>query len=189
MSKNMQTTIARSPDGKYRWTYEMSVITNPTIFLTVWKILAVISAFIFLFIFISDISHTDRLPNDLKFFAIYLVGMTAMVWIGCLIYSLIIGGKYCAEFEMDENGITHRQAEWQAKKLQKAMRFSLRYRTMTRTEISSDFSRVRRIKAYPRRNTIKLDEPFAHNQIYVSDEDFEFVRQFIIIHCSNLKEG
>lgn len=101
----------------------------------------------------------------------------------------MIGGKYCAEFEMDENGITHRQAEWQAERLKRAMRFSVRYQTMTRTEISSDFSKVRRVRAYPKRNTIKLDEPFAHNQIFVSDEDFEFVRQFIMTHCTNLKEG
>ena len=25
-------------DGKYRWVYEMNMITNPTIFLTVYKI-------------------------------------------------------------------------------------------------------------------------------------------------------
>ena len=181
-----KTALTRGADGKYRWSYEISVLKNPMIFMTVWKILAVISAGIFVIIFLADLSHPERIPNNLKFCGIYFIGMTVMVWLGCLIYSLMIGGKYCAEFEMDEKGITHRQAEWQAERLKKAMRFSLRYQTMTRTEISSDFSKVRRVRAYPKRNTIRLDEPFAHNQIFVPDEDFEFVRQFIISHCGSL---
>lgn len=189
MTKISQSVLTHDADGKYRWTYEMSVLKNPMIFLIVWKILAVISAGIFAIIFLADIEHADRILKDLKFCGIFFAGMTAMVWLGCLVYSLMIGGKYCAEFEMDESGITHRQAEWQAERLKKAMRFSVRYQTMTRTEISSDFSKVRRVRAYTKLSTIKLDEPFAHNQIFVSDEDFEFVRQFIMTHCTNLKEG
>ena len=99
----------------------------------------------------------------------------------------MIGGKYRVEFEMDENGIIHRQSAEQAEKLKNAMKYSVRYRTMTRTELSSDFSKVRKVKAYPRLNVIKLNEPFAHNQVYASDEDFEFVRQFIVSRCTNLK--
>ena len=187
MTADNKTSISRGADGKYRWTYEMSVLTNPTIFLTIWKIFAIISAGIFAIIFLANIGHADRLLGTLKFCVIFFAGMTAMVWLGCLVYSLMIGGKYRVEFEMDENGIIHRQSAEQAEKLKNAMKYSVRYRTMTRTELSSDFSKVRKVKAYPRLNVIKLNEPFAHNQVYASDEDFEFVRQFIVSRCTNLK--
>lgn len=179
--------LSQGSDGKYRWTYEMNVITNLTIFLLIWKIFFFIFLGIFGFLLLADIKHTDRLPKDLKFTGLFLLGMTAMVWVGILIYAAMIGGKYCVEFEMDENGVLHRQAAWQVKKLNKAMRFSLRYRTMTKTEMYSDFSRVRKIKAYPKLNVIKVNEAFGHNQIYAHDEDFEFIRDYITAHCGNLK--
>lgn len=79
MTKNSQSALTHDTDGKYCWSYEISIFKNPMIFLTVWKILAVISAGIFAIIFLADISHADRILKDLKFCGIFFVGMTAMV--------------------------------------------------------------------------------------------------------------
>ena len=52
----------------------------------------------------------------------------------------------------------------------------------------SEFDKVRKVKSYPRRGLIKVNERFSHNQVYVFSEDFDFVNDYIISHCKNLKE-
>lgn len=93
MTADNKTSISCGADGKYRWTYEISVLKNPTIFLTIWKIFAIISAGIFAIIFLANIGHADRLLGTLKFCVIFFAGMTTMVWLGCLVYSLMILGQ------------------------------------------------------------------------------------------------
>ena len=106
-----------------------------------------------------------------------------------------MGGKYIVDFEMDKNGVLHKQASTQAKKAKKLGFFTAlvgaasgKPSTMgaglaaTRTEMYSDFKKVKNIKAYPRRNLIKLNAPFNKNQVYARDEDFEFVLGFITEH-------
>ena len=51
------------------------------------------------------------------------------------------------------------------------------------TSLSSDFSKVRSIKPKRLWHTIKVNEPFAKNQIYTTKEDFDFVLNFIRQHC------
>lgn len=97
---------------------------------------------------------------------------------------------------MDEKGIGHKQAASAAKKARKmaegtflAGAASGRPGVMgagvlaSRTELSSDFSRVRRIRPFPRLHLIKVDARFSHNQVYVPAEDFPFVLDFIRTHC------
>lgn len=51
------------------------------------------------------------------------------------------------------------------------------------TKTSSDFSRVRRIKAYPRLHSIKVNDGLSKNQVYTHPEDFSFVLDYIQSHC------
>ena len=44
------------------------------------------------------------------------------------------------------------------------------------------------MKPLRRWNTIKVNEPFAKNQIYCDSEDFDFVLNYILEHCPKLKE-
>lgn len=202
--ERISSNITLCSDGKYRWVYEMSLIKNPTIFLTVWKIFLFIFIGIFAFVSVIElIASNDFFPDgllgNLKVFGIIFLGMTVLTWLGCLIYALKMGGKYVVVFEMDEKGVNHKQIDWQA---EKARRLSAATTvagiaagsltaagiglTASRTEMYTEFSAVRRIKAYPRRNVIKLNERLEHNQVYAADEDFEFVKSFIVSHCTNL---
>ena len=193
-------------DGKYRWVYEMSLFKNPTVFVLIWKIFFFIFLGIFAIMMIVDAAEwsdffPDRFLNSLKIMGYFTVGMTAVVGISYLIYAAIMGGKYIVEFEMDDEGVNHRQIASQSRKAKKlgeavavagALSGNL---TMTaaginsqRTEMYSEFSKVRKLKAYPRRGVIKLNAPFNHNQVYASREDFEFVREYIVSRCVNLKK-
>ena len=52
-----------------------------------------------------------------------------------------------------------------------------------RTTMRSNFSNVRKVKAVRRMNTIMVNERFSKNRVYVCDEDFDFVYDFISSRC------
>lgn len=189
-------------DGKYRWTYEMSLFKNPTIFLLIWKIFFFIFLGVFAVVNISDFIKwgPEKALENLPVLGYLLLGMTAVVGLGYLIYAAIMGGKYIVEFEMDEKGIKHKQTPSQAKKAQKLGRITMIAGAASgsigtigagmnaqRTEMYSEFAKVRKVKACPHRHLIKVNEFLEHNQIYAAKEDFEFVKDYIISHCSNIK--
>ena len=177
--KKVSNNIMLYQDGKYRWVYEMSLFKNPTIFWLIWKIFFFI--ILGLTIFVSVLDTFDTILDCFKFFG-YLVGfMTILSGVGYLIYALIMGGKYIVIFEMDEEGVNHKQCPKQAKKAE-ALAMLNRYGMLIRTEMYSEFSKVREIKAYPKTNVIKVNGLLEHNQVYAENEDFDFVLNFIRDH-------
>ena len=202
-NKTQNTRVTLCDDGKYRWTYEMSLFKNPTIFLLIWKIFFFIFLGVFVVVNISDFINwgPEKALENLPILGYLLLGMTAVVGLGYLIYAAIMGGKYIVEFEMDEKGVNHKQIASQAKKAKKIGRATMiagaasgRIGTVgaginaQRTEMYSDFSKVRKVKVYPRRHVIKVKETLEHNQIYAADEDFAFVQQYILSRCPNAKQ-
>lgn len=181
------------PDGKYRWRYDMSLFKNPTIFILVGKIFFFIMLGIFAFVTLIDAldgnGFIEAVKNNFKVFSIIFLVMFGIFIIAYLIYAAMMGGKYSVEFEMDEKGINHRQVEAQAKKarrLAKAAAMSGRPGlgvSASRTEMYSDFSKIKKVKVYPRRHLIKVNGTFDHNQVYACADDFEFVRDFIAANC------
>lgn len=192
-------------DGVYRWRYDLNLYTNPMIFLLVWKIFFFIILGIFVIAMIADAVQwsdffPDRLLVNLKFFGYITGGMTVLTVIGCLIYAAIMGGKYCVIFEMDDQGINHRQIEFQAEKARKLATVTslagVASKNITtvgvgmnasRTEMYSQFDVVKKIIAYPNRHLIKVNGVLDHNQVYVRPEDFEFVHDYIVKHCPQAK--
>ncbi len=202
-NKTQNTRVTLGDDGKYRWTYEMSLFKNPTIFLLIWKIFFFIFLGVFAVVNISDFIKwgPEKALENLPVLGYLLLGMTAVVGLGYLIYAAIMGGKYIVEFEMDEKGVNHKQIASQARKAKKLGRATMiagaaaaRIGTVgagmnaQRTEMYSEFAKVRKVKAYPRRNLIKVNERLGHNQVYVAKEDYEFVSNYIVARCVNIKQ-
>ncbi len=190
-------------DGKYRWQYDVSLFKDLSIFFLVYKVLLFAFAPIFTFVLVIDTVQfgvtQERVLYNLKFLGYVLLGITVVTALGYIVYALIMGGKYSVIFEMDEHGINHKQIPAQAKKAKRIAKATTlagaasgSLSTMgagmaaARTEMYSDFSKVRRVKAYPRRHLIKVNNKLLHNQVYVYDEDFEFVKNYMISHCQNL---
>lgn len=184
-------------DGKYRWNYDLNLLKNPVIYFLIWKIFFFIILGIFIFVFIAD-AFRDNLDfetiiDNLKFCGYFMIGMTIVTALGYLIYAAIMGGKYSVIFEMDENGITHKQIPEQAKKAMKISRSAFVAGALTgnlstmgaglnsaRSEMSSDFKIVRKVKVRRKFGLIKVNELFEKNQVYAYPEDFDFVLNYIL---------
>ena len=203
--EQISENITLCADGVYRWIYHMNLFKNPTIFVLVWKIFMIVILGICAVMTVVDIiqwpnEFPDNMWQNLKVFGYIAIGATVLVILGYLLYAAIMGGKYSVMFEMDENGVNHKQVPMQAKKAKKIAAATViaglasgRLTTVgvglnsARTEMYSPFDRTRKVKAYPRSHVIKVNGRLQHNQVYAATEDFDFVLNYILSHCENLK--
>ncbi len=203
--KKVTENIYLCPDGKYRWVYEFSMIRNPTILLTIWKIfggiilvMLVLSFFIELFQGNAADWFTSLLdPGILIVPGIMLV----LSLIGYFIVAAMYGWKYMVLFEMDEEKVVHQQMPKQFEKAE-AMGWLTTFvgalagspTTMgsgllaaSRSTLSSTFEYVKKVKRNKALNVIYVIELLDHNQVYAKKEDFDFVWEFITKRCTKAK--
>lgn len=189
-------------DGKYRWVYEMNMLKNPTIFFTVLKVMMISLGIVWLFGLVIGIGNMSL---DYFLFWTKLTGIMIGIFfvltiIGVLITAAVLG-KYVVLFEMDEKGVTHIQMPRQVKKAEVIGLITALVGAMAKspttigagvlatakTKSTSEFVNVRRVKARRRFNLIKVNQLLDKNQVYVADEDFDFVYNFIKSRCINAK--
>ena len=198
--------IWRCPDGVCRWYHELSMLKNPIILFTTWKVLGISFGVVYLFVLISS-AATDSLYGWDGFLDLtwaFLLLTLAIAVIAALVYLIVAwcyGWKYVVLFEMDEKAVRHIQVPRQFKKAQ-----ALAWLTMlagvgakrpaaagegllaaTRNSSTSEFKSVKRIVVRPQRNLIKVNQTLERNQVYAAPEDFEFVRAHIVSHCAKAK--
>lgn len=200
MKDSDEARVRLCDDGKYRWIYEMNMLTNPTIFLTVFKIFFyIILAGWLIFGTFLYLIHGDfqGFLDFSKGALIAIVGMAALTFLGVLLLSAMYGGKYVVLFEMDEQEIKHIQLPRQVKKAQAlslltALVGIAAKRPTTvgagllasgKTTSTSEYKKVRRVVARRALHLIKVNQLLEKNQIYVPDEDFDFVYEYIKSRC------
>ena len=198
----MENRVTRSQDGKYRWAYEVPMMKNLTIFWTVIKVLFISLLIVILIPVVADLF--DGVPfivilRNLRVFGYVFLALAVIAVFSYWLVSWIYGGSYKAVYEMDEDGITTSQTKEQSDKAKAigaitavaglAARshgaVSAGVNSMNSGSFYSGFSKVRTVKADRGNNVIKMNAPFNYNQIYVCDEDFDFVAGFIAEHCPN----
>lgn len=191
-------------DGKYRWKYELNMITNPVIMITVFKVFFFIiigMALVFGTIFLISDGNWNGVIGMFKAMGIVLGIFAVLTFLGTALLSLVYGGKYVVLFEMDDKEIVHIQMPAQQQKARKlgiltffVGLFAKRPTTMgagllstTKNASTSEFKKVRRVRSRRWLHTIKVNQLFERNQVYVPDDDYDFVYDFIKSHCPNLK--
>ena len=186
-------------DGKYRWVYELNMLTNPIIFWTVLKVLG--GVWLFLYVFMLIFGDFATIWEAFRIFAYVMAGIVALSLMGYLVVAAMYKGKYVVLFEMDEDGISHTQMPRQYKKAQILSAFTVLaglasgklstagsgILAATKNSSTSVFENVRKVKARRRLHLIKVNQMLNKNQVYVPNEDFDFVYDFIKSRCPHAK--
>ena len=98
---------------------------------------------------------------------------------------------------MDDKGVNHIQLDKQYKKAQALGYLSALIglssgnlttagsglMAATKQSLYTSFKKVKSIKVAKARNTIYVNETLSRNQVYVSNEDFDFVLEHILNNC------
>ena len=199
--------IRLCPDGKYRWIYEYPMLKNPTILFTVWNVLGIAGAILYVIYFFTSIGDNirygwgDFLSFSWKYWLFLIAFMVIIGGIGYLVLASFYGWKYMVLFEMDEEKVVHTQMAKQFKKAEalgwltalagmaggNLTTAGIGINTSVRSRSSSDLKYVKEVKVQRGLHTIKLNQGLDHNQVYADGEDFDFVLDFIREHCPNAK--
>ena len=197
--------VTEYEEGRYRWIYEVDMYRNPSIFLNVVKVVGICLCLpVGLILFLEIRAGNSFLSMIQNMKVIFLtIAILAVITVGAYWYvAHMYGGKYCAVYELDEEGITLIQLKEQFEKQQVIARFAAMtgaftgnigligsgFLNMERNSAHSDFKKVYSIKGYRNRDLIKVNSPFLFNQVYVQKEDFDFVESYIRKHCPKLHQ-
>ncbi|MCR4724602.1 MAG: hypothetical protein K5772_04090 [Clostridia bacterium] len=194
--KKVSENVYLCPDGIYRWVYEFPMVKNPTILITVWKVLLVSCAICLVLVGVP-LLFTDG-PESLlglgKGFGAALLVLLPLSILGYLLVAAAYGGKYMVLFEMDETKVRHIQMEKQVKKAQ-AMGWLTAMAGLAAGSLSaagsgllassksvstSVFADVKQVKADRAMHVIRVNQLLEHNQVYANGADFDFVLNYIL---------
>jgi len=130
------------PDGKYRWVYELNMLTNPIILLTIWKIFGILILIQIVFSFLIDAFQGNLKGwfTDYLFTPGFLIVPGILFGISLIAYVIvacIYGWKYMVLFEMDHKGIDHIQMPKQFKKAE-----GLAWLTAMAGLVTGNFTRI-----------------------------------------------
>lgn len=193
--------IVCGPDGVYRWRCDLNLFSNPTILLMFVKMWGVIVGGLFLLTVCISIDDPRIWQNGLwelfTGFILFYLGMLILTVAGYAAYAVYLGGKYCVLFEMSPTGLLHAQTPKQFKRAQVIGKMTTGagmasgnlsmigngIKISAARTVYSEFRYVSRIRVYRKRGVIKLSAVLCYNQIYIGQEDFDFVLNYIVSHC------
>lgn len=194
------------PDGKYRWVYEVSMMRNPSILIDVFKVLGISLGIVWLFTVLLDIFDDDLSFEKLWNLTLVFLGlMLVFVVIGLIAYTILAwsyGWKYVVIFTMDKKELVHQQMPHQVKKAQVLGALAAIVGGATanpgmvgtgvlaasRTTSRSTLVNVKKLTPVRWMNLIKVSQLLQKNRVYVPDEDFDFVYDFLCQQCVNAKD-
>ena len=196
--------VALCEDGKYRWTYPLDMLKNPSILFVLLKIFFFLLSIPLLIALISAAANNDWQKIWDGFIKIWLIVMVVFFVIILISYLIVVwmnGGKYVVNFTMDEKRLIHEQVPVQYERARKVGILAALVGIFAKRPAAagagalaasrdtsvSVFDKVRRIKPRRGQNLIKVNQSLERNQVYVPDEDFDFVLDFIRKHCPNAK--
>ena len=194
-------------DGKYRWVYEVNMLTNYSILFDVWKVFGItivilVILFSIIFLFTGELT-IDTIIGMSKGTVCAAGGLSVLSVIGYLFYAAISGWKYVVLFIMDEKEVTHQQMPRSVKKGQIIGALTVLaglasgrpgvvgagILSQSRSSMTSTLANVQRLIPSRRMNLIKVNQTLSKNRVYVCDEDFDFVYDFLCEHCVKAKKS
>ncbi|MBR0137278.1 MAG: hypothetical protein IJM15_02605 [Erysipelotrichaceae bacterium] len=190
--------IVMDNKGKYRWVYELPMLKSLFLLAEVWKVLAFACVIVLLFGTILTSIDGTGLDSVLSFAGMLAIVFGILLVLSIPAYLIVMkanNGKYTVLFEMDDSGIDHIAIKTEATKALEILTViaglvgkshgttAAGALAATGGSLYSRFVNVRKIKADKANNLIRLNGKLFRNMIYVEDEDFDFVYDFIVDHC------
>ena len=194
------------PDGKYRWVFDVPMLTNPSILFDVYWVLVISFGIVWLFVLlIGGCEGHLRLIDVWDSARVFLLLMAVFFVIGYVAYFFVAwyyGWKYSILFIMDEKEVVHKQlpgTEGKARAIGKLTALAgaaggkvgmvgMGILIANRTSMTTSLNSVRRLVPCRRFNLIKVNQKLSRNRVFVADEDFDFVYQFLCHHCPNARK-
>lgn len=207
MKNDVNEHVRLYPDGKYRWVYEVNMLTNYSILFDVWKVLGIsMGILVLLFVVIAVFDgdwDVDMLIGMASTLGVVALVMLVLGLIGYYVYAAISGWKYAVLFIMDEKEVVHQQMPNTVKKGQLIGALTILaglasgrpgavgtgVLAQSRLSMTSTLAHVERLISCRKMNLIKVNERFEKNRVYVNTEDFDFVYDFLLTHCTHLKSS
>lgn len=185
--------------GMMRWVYEMNMWKNPTVLITIGKVLLIASLAPSILMFFLTSFEDGLMAGISVFFQIEVIIIGIILGLLIIAYplvSVINGGKYCVVFEMNAHGINHIQIQKQFKKNQVLAMITTVAGALSgspqtagaglmaasRQHLYSPFSSTKKLVLKPKRHVIYINEILKHNQIYANDAQYDFVANYIKEH-------
>lgn len=189
------------PDGKYRWVYEVPMLKNPTILFDVYKVLGISFGIVWLFnVLLISCEDGLNLRNLWSFTTGFLILMLVFLVIGYVAYFIVAwsyGWKYIVLFTLDEKEVVHQMMPRQIEKAKvlgaltaligsvagKPGVMGAGVLAASRSTSTSVLANVTRLVPRRRLHLIKVNQVLNKNRVFVPDEDFDFVYNFLCQHC------
>lgn len=201
----MEDGVILCNDGKYRWTYEVNLYKNTQTLRDLFLAIGFGLGFLFVLMVIAEITHHADLENMVTMFLVFLgiaAFLSVLAIVSYYIWAVSRGGRYCVLFIMDEQSITHQQMPSEVKKSQvigaigtlagiatgNLTTAGASLLAASASTFRTEFRNVKKIKVVRKRNLIKVNEMLTKNRVYVSDEDYFFVLNFICQHCPQARK-
>jgi len=189
------------PDGKYRWVYEVPMLKNPSILFDVYKVLGigfgVVWLLVLLLICVEDGFTFKNIWNITSGFLILYLVFLIIGYIAHVIVAWSYGWKYVVLFTLDEKLVVHQQMPRQINKARvlgalialvgaatgKPGVVGSGVLAASRSTLTSELANVERLIPCRRLHLIKVNQLLNKNRVFVPDEDFDFVYDFLCQHC------
>ena len=206
MTERADSRVTLYSDGKYRWVYEVPMLKNPSILIDVYKVLGISFGIVWLFnVLIISCDDGLSLGNLWGITSGFLILMGVFLLIGYVAYVIVAwcyGWKYVVLFTLDEREVKHEQMPRQVKKAMllgaltamvggaagKPGVVGTGLLAASRTSTTSTLADVARLKPCRRHHLIKVNQLLNKNRVFVPDEDFDFVYDFLCQHCPKAKK-
>jgi hypothetical protein len=194
------------PDGKYRWVYEVPMLKNPSILFDVYKVLGISFGVVWLFnMLLIGCENGFDLDSLWGITSGFLVLILVFLVIGYIAYVFVAwynGWKYVVLFTMDEKEVVHQQMPRQVEKAKvlgaltvlvgaaagKSGVMGTGVLAASRSTSTSELANVARLIPCRRLHLIKVNQLLNKNRVFVPDEDFDFVYDFLCRHCPKAKK-
>ncbi len=206
MNRQSDSRVTLYPDGKYRWVYEVSMLKNPSILFDVYKVLGigfgVVWLLVLLLICVEDGFTFKNIWNITSGFLILYLVFLIIGYIAHVIVAWSYGWKYVVLFTLDEKELVHQQMPRQIKKARVLGALIALVGAATgkpgvagsgvlaasRSTLTSELANVERLIPCRRLHLIKVNQLLNKNRVFVPDEDFDFVYDFLCQHCPKAKK-